>query len=84
VVEGGRLAHSGRLVEVALSLTISLAVLNLLPVPVLDGGQVVLGCLEQAFPRLVRLRVPLTILGMLALAFLMIYSNVRDVIRYWV
>jgi regulator of sigma E protease len=84
VVEGGRLAHSGRLVEVAISLTLSLAVLNLLPVPVLDGGQVVLGCLEQAFPRLVRLRVPLTIMGMLALAFLMIYSNVRDVIRYWV
>jgi regulator of sigma E protease len=84
VVEGSRLAHSGRLVEVALSLTISLAVLNLLPVPVLDGGQVLLGCLEQAFPRLVRLRVPLTIMGMLALAFLMIYSNVRDVIRFWV
>jgi regulator of sigma E protease len=82
VVEGGKLAQSGRAVDVALSLSISLAVLNLLPIPVLDGGQITMSCLEEAFPRLVRLRVPLTVMGMLALAALMVYANVHDVIQY--
>jgi len=58
-------------------------VLNLLPIPVLDGGQIVMSCAEEMFPRLTRLRVPLTVLGMLVLASLMIYANVHDVIRFW-
>jgi regulator of sigma E protease len=38
VVEGGRAAQSGMILELTLSLTLSLAVLNLLPIPLLDGG----------------------------------------------
>jgi len=83
VVEGGRLARAGGALELAISLSVSLAVLNLLPIPVLDGGQAFLSCCEQVFPPLVRLRVPLTILGMLALGSLLILSNVHDVVRYW-
>ena len=83
VVEGGKLAQAGRAMDVAISLSISLAVLNLLPIPVLDGGQITMSCLEKAFPRLVRLRVPLTVMGMLVLAGLMVYANVHDAIRYW-
>jgi hypothetical protein len=49
---------------------------------VLDGRQIVMGCAEQVCLRLVRLRVPLTVLGMLVLAVLMIYANVQDVIRH--
>ena len=82
VVEGGRAAQSGRILELTLSLTLSLALLNLLPIPVLDGGQIVMGCLEEMFPRLVRLRVPLTVVGMALLAALMIYLNLRDVVHY--
>lgn len=82
VVEGGRAAQSGRLLDLTLSLTLSLALLNLLPIPVLDGGQIVMGCLEEMFPRLVRLRVPLTVMGMLLLAVLMVYLNLRDAIHY--
>lgn len=84
VVEGGHQAQAGRGIELAISLTLSLAVLNLLPIPVLDGGQIVMGCLEEAFPRLVRLRVAASVVGMLLLAGLMVYANVHDVIRYWV
>jgi len=83
VVEGGRLAEAGLAWEFGLSLSISLAVLNLLPIPVLDGGQITMSCLEAIFPRLVRLRVPLTLLGMVALAVLIVYVNVQDVVRYW-
>jgi regulator of sigma E protease len=83
VVEGGRVAAAGRGLELALMLSLSLAVLNLLPVPVLDGGQILMSCLEKLSPRWVALRVPLTLAGMLLLASLMIYSNARDIIRIW-
>ncbi|HEY2291913.1 MAG TPA: site-2 protease family protein [Thermoanaerobaculia bacterium] len=81
VVEGGKAAQSGMILELTLSLTLSLALLNLLPIPMLDGGQIVMGCLEELFPRLVRLRVPLTVAGMVLLAALMIYLNLRDVLH---
>jgi regulator of sigma E protease len=84
VVEGGRVAAAGRIVELALSLSVSLAVLNLLPIPVLDGGQIFMSCLEKLFPRTIALRVPLTVLGLVLLAGLMVYSNVQDVIRLWI
>jgi regulator of sigma E protease len=81
VVEGGRAARSGMGLELAISLSISLAVLNLLPIPVLDGGQILMSSLEKLFPRLTRFRVPLTVGGMVALAVLMIYANYQDVVR---
>jgi regulator of sigma E protease len=82
VVEGGRLAQSGRGLEIAISLSISLAVFNLLPIPVLDGGQITMACLEEVFPRFARLRVPLTLLGMIVLVVVMIYSNGHDLVHY--
>jgi regulator of sigma E protease len=83
MVEGGRLAEAGMAVELAISLSISLAVLNMLPIPVLDGGQILMSSLEEVFPRLIRLRAASTMLGILVLAGLMIYANVQDVVRYW-
>jgi regulator of sigma E protease len=82
VVDGGRLAQSGKGLEIAISLSISLAVFNLLPIPVLDGGQITMACLEEAFPGFARLRVPLTLLGMIVLAVVMIYSNGHDLVHY--
>lgn len=82
VVEGGRMSAAGMALELALSLSVSLAVLNLLPIPVLDGGQIVMSCLEEAFPRLVGLRVPLTMIGVILLMGLMVYANAQDVLRY--
>ena len=81
VLEGGR-AGAGTGLYIAISLSLSLAVLNLLPVPILDGGQIVLSCLEEAFPRFTRLRVPLTLAGLIFLAAVMVYANARDVVRY--
>ncbi len=83
VVDGSRMAQTGMLLELAISLSISLAVLNLLPIPVLDGGQIVMGCLEEAFPRLVRYRGALTAVGVVLLVSLMVYANVQDVVRLW-
>lgn len=83
VAEGGRAAQSGLALELAISLSVSLAVLNLLPIPVLDGGQILISGLEELFPRFGRLRVPLTVVGIVILAVLMIYANANDVIRLW-
>ena len=81
VVEGGR-AGAGMGLYIAISLSLSLAVLNLLPIPILDGGQILLSCLEEAFPRFTRLRVPLTLVGLVFLAVVMVYANARDFVRY--
>lgn len=81
VVEGGR-AVEGSGLYLAILLSLSLAVLNLLPVPILDGGQIVMSCLEELFPRLARLRAPLTLVGLVFLFALMAFANVRDVVRY--
>lgn len=83
VADGGRMAQTGLMLELAISLSLSLAVLNLLPIPVLDGGQIVMGCLEEAFPRLVRYRGALTAMGVVLLVSLMVYANVKDVVRIW-
>jgi regulator of sigma E protease len=83
VIEGGQAAAAGRGLELGIYLSISLALLNLLPIPVLDGGQITLGCLEALFPRAARLRVPLTVVGLLFLAGVMLYANGHDVVRYW-
>lgn len=82
VREGHHAAEAGRGLELALSLSVSLAVLNLLPIPVLDGGQILMASLEELFPRLVRLRVPLTVMGLVFLASVMVYANVHDVFRW--
>jgi hypothetical protein len=41
-----------------------------------------MSCLEEAFPRFARLRVPLTLLGLVFLAAVMVYANALDVVRY--
>jgi regulator of sigma E protease len=82
VVEGGRAAQSGMAaLAVAISLNLSLAVLNLLPIPVLDGGQITMAVLEKLFPPFIRLRAPLTLVGLFFLAAIMVYVNVQDLTR---
>jgi regulator of sigma E protease len=90
VAQGGTMAAQmggtavvGIFLRLAISLGVSLALLNLLPVPLLDGGQMVMACLEEALPASARLRVPLTLLGLALLAGLLLYANGHDVVRIW-
>jgi membrane-associated protease RseP (regulator of RpoE activity) len=86
VVEGARATQAGMAMAAAMafSVNLSLAVLNLLPIPMLDGGQITMALVEKIFPPLVRLRVPLTLLGMLFLVGVMVYASVQDVARLMV
>jgi hypothetical protein len=70
VVEGGRLIEGSveRAIGIGALLSINLAVLNLLPIPALDGGKILLHLLEKLHPKARRLYVPLSLAG-LALVF---------------
>jgi regulator of sigma E protease len=81
----GRLARLGGTALLAFMalLSVNLAILNLLPIPVLDGGHLVFlaveGMLGKPLPLAMRLR--LTQLGMLALTVLMVFVFANDILR---
>ncbi|MBN2675773.1 MAG: RIP metalloprotease RseP [Alphaproteobacteria bacterium] len=64
-------------------ISMNLGVLNLFPIPGLDGGQIVFFLYEGIFrrPAPEKLQIGLTYIGFGFLIFLMIYSTVNDVIR---
>ncbi len=59
-----------------------LAILNLLPIPPLDGGKICLHVLEKLHPKLARLHVPLGVAGWLFIPGLMVYATVLDIGRF--
>ncbi len=60
-------------------ISLNLTVLNLLPIPVLDGGKVLLFSLEKIHPKFLRLHVPLAIVGWVFMIGLMLYVTVVDI-----
>ena len=84
VVGGGQAvgASLGRLLQFGALLSLNLAIFNLLPIPVLDGGRIVMGLLEKVHTRAAqRLYVPLCAAGLVLLVFLMAYATVVDILR---
>lgn len=66
------------------TISISLGIINLLPVPVLDGGQIVIYLLEavRGRPLPLSVREKMQMVGVLALVALMLYVAVNDVNRW--
>lgn len=64
-------------------ISFSLALFNLLPLPVLDGGHIVLACLEMIFRRPISAKVlqPLTIVFVVILIGFMIFVTIFDIKR---
>jgi regulator of sigma E protease len=84
----GKMAESGGasfLAFIAL-ISINLGVLNLLPVPVLDGGHLVFFFMELVFRRPVpqKVREYAQQIGMVLLLGLMVLAFYNDIIRYFV
>ena len=77
--------HDATLAFIAL-ISINLGVLNLLPVPVLDGGHLVFFFIELIFRRPVpqRIREYAQQIGMVLLLGLMVLAFYNDIIRYFV
>ena len=64
-------------------LSIILAIMNLLPIPALDGGHALIAILEMISGKKIPIKVlmPLQIAGMIMLFALLIYANGMDVVR---
>jgi regulator of sigma E protease len=62
-------------------MSVNLAVINLVPIPPLDGGRIVLALLEMMSARVARLQVPLNVAGFLALLAFLSWVTVLDVRR---
>ncbi len=77
IVGGGLLAT----LRFAVLLSLNLAILNLLPIPPLDGGKIFCSLLEKVHPRLARLHIGFTLVGAALLLLLMVYTTVLDVVR---
>jgi regulator of sigma E protease len=63
-------------------LSLNLAVLNLLPIPVLDGGKIFLYLLEKISPRTIKAQVPLTVCGWVFMLLFMICITILDIKRF--
>lgn len=83
VAQAGLLVGSDfmKMLNFSVFLSLNLAILNLLPFPVLDGGKIVLCLLEKIHPKTARLNVPLHIAGWIVIMGLMVYITVQDLGR---
>ena len=83
VAMGGEVVASDltQALQFTIVLSINFAVFNLLPIPVLDGGKILLYLLERVYPKAVRLYVPLTILGLVLVLGLILYVTALDIGR---
>jgi regulator of sigma E protease len=82
--QSARLGFDSLLALMAL-VSVNLAVLNLLPVPVLDGGQFMflLGEAVLRRPLSLKLRERLTLVGLVLIVMLMVLAFSNDFARNW-
>ena len=84
IAVGGKLIASdlSKILQLSMILNLNFAILNLLPIPPLDGGNIVFWVLERIHHKFSRLHVPLAITGWVLLLGLLSYVTVIDVCRH--
>jgi regulator of sigma E protease len=80
---GGKIIASNiqMTINLLISLSLSLAVFNMLPIPALDGGKIILYLLEKIHPKLLKIQLPATIAGWVIIAGLTVYVTIKDVVK---
>lgn len=69
-----------RLILFMVLMNINLAVFNLLPIPILDGGKILMALLEKVSIRTRKMQIPVTIASLILLIGLMFFTTVMDII----
>ncbi len=84
VAVGGQFIAAGlsKILQFAVILNINLALLNLLPLPPLDGGKILFCLLEKIHRPLTRLRLPVMVTGWLLILSLICYITILDVCKH--
>jgi regulator of sigma E protease len=70
-----------KLLRFGIFLSVNLAVFNLLPLPPLDGGSIMIYLLGKINPKLLKIHVPLAVTGWVLILGLMLYATVLDIGR---
>lgn len=83
VALGGQYAGTSiaRILEISVLLNVNLAIFNLLPLPPLDGGRIVMCILERIYKPVVRFEIPFALAGWALLISLMMYTTILDIAR---
>ena len=84
VAFGGRSVNDGLVSALNFFILISanLAIVNMLPLPPLDGGKMVVDLLHRVQPKFIRAYVPIMACGWLLLVGIIAYATVLDVARF--
>jgi membrane-associated protease RseP (regulator of RpoE activity) len=83
IAQGGDFVNGSAILALrfAIVMSLNLAILNLLPIPPLDGGKVLLYALEWLHAGTRRLQVPLNVAGLVLLLGFVGYTTVADLLR---
>ncbi len=81
--QGGELVEGGTVtaVQFAVILSVNLAVLNLVPIPPLDGGRILLCVGEMLSARARRLQIPFNVAGFAVILSLLVWATAFDIRR---
>lgn len=84
VAVGGQFVAAGfsSILQFAVILNINIALLNLLPLPPLDGGKILFCLLEKIHRSLARFRLPVMVAGWVLLLGLLCYVTLLDVCKH--
>ena len=72
-----------KMLQFSVMLNINLAVFNLLPLPPLDGGNIILYLFEKINPKILKLHAPFAISGWVVLIAFMLYATALDIGRIY-
>jgi len=83
VAQGGDFIGGGVLygLQFLALISLNLALINLLPIPALDGGKILLYLMEKIHPGFLRLHLPLSVAGWIFVMGLMVYVTAADIAR---
>jgi regulator of sigma E protease len=84
MVSGGGAFISGsfvRFLSFMIAINLNLALFNLLPLPVLDGGKIFMALFEKISPGTRKAQVPATIVSLVLILLLMVFTTIVDIIK---